>query len=766
MGLIQVIRDFISPSKVTVTPPIAPDVSAPPARWSSVGFGPGQPIRPAVNQFDEPGPRAFDYVTGINATISPRIAYGLISFQQLKNYALSIPELGQCRRLLTAELSGFVPRLEDDDGQPVDLSELKWMTTKPDGRLSWDSWLARYLWNVIVYDAGTLSRIKENSRPELVTKFDYYCHATGKSEEAIIKNFSGGRTIGLRVIDGSTIFPVIDEYGEVPEVPFPAYVQVIKGMPYKWFTTDTLYYEPKNLRVDAPYGLTPIEDAIKPVEVLLNWWDWITSFYTEGNMPEQVYTPPDKPEWTYEKVLEFEEAYNALATGNKDVNGPRRIKFLPPGFSKAGDAKDFQFHEGDYKTAFDSVSLSHGIPPSEWGDAPGAGLGGKGFQEGGESAFFRMALEPLKAYVERPFNAVLEEMGYTGLRFALSTPDSTPDPEKEQEAALKLFAGGLARRDEARGKAGLDPLDDADGQVIVTPQGAQPGMEEGGMIPVTGGGMIPVTNGAIRVNNTVPVTNGLTVKQPVTVKDSVIVKAELPEYLKHCGVCEEDDALFGASVSRSIPMSFPKKSTNNLEIVAISDDVLGTRPAVWRPETGEAAKQRAWVGGPLYPREEAVYLLDRSMDLYIAPLCYVTEIDGVNGVVCHYVKGRNPAKDVADYSLEWVERAGILDYVSGQTDRISKNWLTHPDDPGRVILIDNSLSFCSIDRPLLSPFADHIRINGLSKDAQDRLYLCIGRTDVWADIAELVGQAEADAAKQRAVSLLEMQEARELATNP
>ena len=68
-----------------------------------------------------------------------------------------------------------------------------------------------------------------------------------------------GRLHALRIIDGTTIKPLIDELGRIPGPPTPAYEQVIKGTPRTWYARDELIYRPKNRRVNTPYGFSAIE---------------------------------------------------------------------------------------------------------------------------------------------------------------------------------------------------------------------------------------------------------------------------------------------------------------------------------------------------------------------------------------------------------------------------------------------------------------------------------------------------------------------------
>ena len=90
-----------------------------PDKWSNTFLGPGAPMQPMNVITREKEPRTFQYNPQVNMTISPRLAYGLTAFADLKNYAENVPEVAKCIRLLTEELKTFVPRLVTDNNEVV-----------------------------------------------------------------------------------------------------------------------------------------------------------------------------------------------------------------------------------------------------------------------------------------------------------------------------------------------------------------------------------------------------------------------------------------------------------------------------------------------------------------------------------------------------------------------------------------------------------------------------------------------------------------------
>lgn len=233
----------------------------------------------------------------------------------------------------------------------------------------------------------------------------------------------------------------------------------------------------------------------------------------------------------------------------------------------------------------------------------------------------------------------------------------------------------------------------------------------------------------------------------------VLGKAELQ---KHCGVCPEDDDYYQAPIAREATLDFPNDDhVNEVEIVAMTPDGMEPHPALWKPEGGEEEVLQARIGGSQYPREEAAYLLDRSLKFFLVPVAYVAEVSDEQGAAVYYVMGNEPATDLSQYDPAWVERAAVLDYIMQQTDRHAGNFFTHPDDEKRMILIDNGLGFPTTDQYFRSPFVDVMKGKPLSDETRAAIQHCLRDAATWTDIEDLLGQEACELARGRAEELLE-----------
>lgn len=874
-----------------------------PGSWTRGWLAPGRPFALDNYQQDdaEQEPRSFQYIASINSTISPRLAYGLTPFADLKAYAANVPEVALCVRLPTEELKSFIPTIVDSNDEPLYIPELEWMTTRPDRFNPWPVWLSRFLFNVLVYDAPGVYKIRDIKdydddvvkksrfgyfkKTELVNHVEdngeatpylrWYCRKCGKDNiftyqtkiyECIkcqatcskvqareldnemridkpkvltkgeLQKLTGSPVVGLRIIDGSTLFSIIDERGEQPQPPAPAFTQVIWGVPRMYLNTYQLWYRPRFLRADAPYGRTFIEDSLISVKLLAQLWDYEYDKYIVGNMPEAAYTAP--ADWkSVEQILAFEDTFNQRMSGNNEERAGR-LRFFPNGMEQIA-TKDLTFNKETYDVASNVVRIAAGIPKSEVGEAPEGMLGGKGFAEAMNSAFYRMCISPLQSFVEGLFNDIIDENGYTGVFFKLKFPNESMDPEKEEAKYSGRFTNGGITRNEYRAAIGMDKLKDQEqGDFIVTPGGAQG--DDGGIGGLAG--MLNQKPGGTKqpggnMEKPVEVLKDPVdvLEKPIAVKLAKLVKPiidedyaielgerigvnwelitieefmsglkeeqehfdstkgdetvmanialdhlqEDPQYYielksigkltKACGVDQRDNEYYGAPITHAMDVEMPHQGANESIIVGIGGVGQEVRPAVWKPVTGEDPKLQKWIGGELYRRAEAVYALDRELALdglhYLVPVTWHDTINGVEGSIQHYVKGRDLRNEVNTYDKDFVAQAAVLDYISGQVDRVNKNWLTHPENDKRPILIDSDLSFpVDPDIKPKSTFIEAMRGIELPADLCEQVFLIIGNHDLWNDIWESLNSEEAvqnalrrasDIYKQRRIPIVE-----------
>lgn len=263
-------------------------------------FSPGVPIRPADGYSRVP--RAHDFLTGYNIAVRPR-RNERVSFSTLQGLvdAYDIAQMAITHRIDSIRSLDWY--LEAEPGHDGDIEQMVAYVTKilarPDRELPFRAWLSKFLWDTLAYDAGTLYRMRNNA----------------------------GRAIGLKVVDGTTIAPLIDYHGGRPTGDAPSYVQFAQGVPWNWLTNDDIIYVPFRPMPNSPYGRSPIESILLNANTDLRFQNYFLSRFTEGTVPEGFATAPES--WGPDQIADFQDAWEAMMYG--DESKKHQIRWVPGG---------------------------------------------------------------------------------------------------------------------------------------------------------------------------------------------------------------------------------------------------------------------------------------------------------------------------------------------------------------------------------------------------------------------------------------------------
>jgi len=267
---------------------------------ASTRLGPGGPIFPADGISQEP--RGFDYPAGYNVATRPR-SNSAMSFLSMKglldNYDIAQLAISHRVDSLRALDWSIVPMADVKGDLSQEIAYARAFFRKPDGKLFFRNWLAKYARGVLSYDAGTLYRSRNNA----------------------------GQLIGLKIVDGTTIAPLIDSHGDQPTGDAPAYLQFISGMTWNWLLDSDIIYQPFRPRDDSPYGLAPIESIVIGANTDLRMQSYFLSKFTAGNVPEGFAISPDT--WSAEMIDEWQQVWDAQFKGNLEIKS--QLKWIPGG---------------------------------------------------------------------------------------------------------------------------------------------------------------------------------------------------------------------------------------------------------------------------------------------------------------------------------------------------------------------------------------------------------------------------------------------------
>jgi 8-oxo-dGTP pyrophosphatase MutT (NUDIX family) len=267
---------------------------------SNVLLGPGAPIAPTMGYREA---RSQDYRTAYNVAARPR-SQERVAFSTLKGLIGAYDLASTCIEHRIASIRALEWRITPMEGYVGNLAPeinfAKQIMRKPDGRLPFGGWLHKYLYDVLAYDAGALLKTYNNA----------------------------GQIIpGLKVLDGTTIAPLLDEYGDTPIGDAPAYVQYIQGInAFQLFDTD-LIYQPYSPVSDSPYGLAPLERMLLNANTDLRFQAYFLNSFTAGNVPEGFAIAPES--WTPQQLKDYQEAWDALMYGDEAIRS--QMKWIPGG---------------------------------------------------------------------------------------------------------------------------------------------------------------------------------------------------------------------------------------------------------------------------------------------------------------------------------------------------------------------------------------------------------------------------------------------------
>lgn len=274
-------------------------------------FSPGTPIGP-YDGYDR-FPRTFNFQTSYNIASRPRTNEA-VSFATLTALirAYDVASIAIWHRIDSVRSLKFKLLAADHyagdvtDAIPIGLAALR----KPDRRRSLKTWLAMYLWDILATDSGCLYRIRNRA----------------------------GRAIGLKVVSGPTIAPLLDYWGDSPEPPAEAYVQYIQGVPWGWLTRDDVIYEPFRPQADSPYGQPPIESILLNANTDLRFQAFFLQRFTDGNLPAAFASSPES--WSPDQIEQFQTYWDSFMYG--DQTRKHQIRWMPPGSKfEWSNEKDF-----------------------------------------------------------------------------------------------------------------------------------------------------------------------------------------------------------------------------------------------------------------------------------------------------------------------------------------------------------------------------------------------------------------------------------------
>ncbi|MER6350661.1 phage portal protein [Streptomyces sp. NPDC001634] len=378
-------------------------------------FSPGEPIGPYDGYSRTP--RSRDFVTGYNIATRPR-THERVSFDTLNGLVEAYDVAQACiwHRIDSIRALGWslVPARGFTGDADAAIEAGMRVLEKPDRQTPFSAWMAKWLYDILAYDAGTLYRLR-NRR---------------------------GDVIGLRVVDGTSVAPLLDYWGNSPEPPAEAYVQYVQGLPWNWLTRDDLIYEPFRPRANSPYGTAPLESILLNANTDLRFQQYFLERFTEGNLPSAFASAPDT--WTPQQIEAFQELWDAAMLG--DQAAKHQIKWLPGGSKIAwSNEKDFQDHFSLFLMR--KTAAAFHVVPADLGFTENVNRS-SGETQG--DVQHRVGDLPLVSHIEGVISHFLRRDLGLPLEFAFDTGQEKEDRLQLAQAWQIYIESGMASPDEGR----------------------------------------------------------------------------------------------------------------------------------------------------------------------------------------------------------------------------------------------------------------------------------------------------------------------------
>ena len=418
----------------------------------SAAFGPGVPLAPAaidpLQPWGRPQPRRSEYDVSWNLKLGQRPN---VPFDVLKAIADQCDVVRRCIDIrkygiqqqdwdialteeATSQIMNDYSEKSPDKAKAIgakhfqpQIRALKSFLEEPDpqNHLDWSEWIGNALEEHFVWDALSIYPIRT----------------------------LGGQVIALRIIDGSTIKPLLDEYGNVPQSPYPAFQQILYGFPRGEFTAssapdneflaDQLFYRPRDVRSGSPYGNSATEKSLQAANLWMKRQRWLGAEYSDGVVGRaDVYTDLTMNERDRQQR---EAQLNTTLSGN---TAERQRYHLWPAGTKIEYAPQIQ---EKYKSDYDEflikqIGSKFGVMPSQLGIiSPTYGFQGRAGSIPGEQDISEtLGDQPLEEWIRDVVNAILRQ--YLGMpkELTLAFSGGGIDEDAQVKATtqqLQVFSG-------------------------------------------------------------------------------------------------------------------------------------------------------------------------------------------------------------------------------------------------------------------------------------------------------------------------------------
>jgi HK97 family phage portal protein len=399
-------------------------------------FSPFQPITPFGPPYVD-SPREFDYEVGYNLQYVPARIQLFGALQAMSTW-------GILRGLIERRKDRFLRqpweiRLIGKEGvHDPRIDELNKFFRKPDGKNRFSKWARLLLEDLLVIDAPSI----------------------------FLPQTRGGKPLRAEILQGDSIFPLIDDLGRRPDYPQPAFQQRVKGLPMVNLNEREMIYAPMRPRPQMPiYGYSPVEQVQQEILLGIRRTVYQNNFYTEGSMPETIIGVPEA--WTPQQIANFQGFFDALLAGNQ--HDKSKVRFVPGGMKpydiKNANGESLKCEIDEWVARICCFAFSESPEPF-------IRMMNRSTAETADEASEEVALQPLNQwFTEEVMNEIIQDrFGYDDMEFAIKSARQV-DPKLQAETHVTKVNAGLMTRNEARKEDNLPPVEGGDELTVTTSKG-------------------------------------------------------------------------------------------------------------------------------------------------------------------------------------------------------------------------------------------------------------------------------------------------------
>ena len=423
-------------------PPWIDDVN-----MSSIWYSPMEPVWPFGPPYYNV-PREWNFPVGYNLNYVPQRLELMGTLRGMRQSWGVLATVIETRKDQILRLPWTIQRRDKPRASSKFVDEVRQFFRRPDGKLSYSQWSRKYLDDLFVIDAPTI----------------------------YLDRNRGGKVRNAQILDGATIFPLIDDVGRRPDTEVevdssgliyerrqPAFQQIIYGLPMINLSEDEIIYGMMRPRPELPiFGFSQVEQIMVEATEAIRKTFYQTEFWRSGSIPEMIITVPDT--WSPRQIASFQAHFDSVLSGQLTLKS--KVRFVPGGMKpfdiKNASGESLWSNRDELLVRLCCYAFS--VSPTPFIHQTNRATANQAQQSAEEEGLY-----PLMSYWKDDVmdTIIQEKFGYDDIEFTY-LPRAEPDQEKQSKIHQVQLHDGVRTINEVREELGLEPVEDGNALLIYT----------------------------------------------------------------------------------------------------------------------------------------------------------------------------------------------------------------------------------------------------------------------------------------------------------